>query len=364
MAFVLSRCYTARTMADAVAEHIQRLDDLVNPLIRDRKIAGIAIGAVRDDQLIFARGYGQRTLGQGTAVDRRSLFHMASVSKTFVATAVMTLVEHGLVDLDQPFVRYLPYFTMDDARYRDITVWQMLAHTAGMPDVDDYHWEMPDLSDGALSDYALSCAPLQLIAAPGERHQYSNMAYELLGAMISHVTGVTFEAYLKSAVLEPAGMHDSTFMRAEVPADLATSGHVSEEGSDRARVSAVYPYSRRHAPSSTLHSSVQDLARFARLNLRRGELDGRSVLSANSHYALWHPYAHIEGQNFRGLGWELGFDGKYQHVSHGGGDVGFASLFYLYPQQNAAVIIASNNDWGLCNIGELFDPVMAIALGR
>jgi CubicO group peptidase (beta-lactamase class C family) len=106
---------------------------------------------------------------------------MASITKPFVGTAIMQLVERGIVDLDAPVVQYLRYFQLADDRYNQITVRQMVTHASGMPDVEDYEWDKPQYDDGALERYVRSLTNQKLLFAPGERVQYSNMAYEVLG---------------------------------------------------------------------------------------------------------------------------------------------------------------------------------------
>ena len=95
-----------------------RLEPLINQTMAANKIPGLAIGVVKDGKLIYAKGFGVCRLGTTKPITTRTLFHMASVTKTFVGTAVIQLVELGKIDLDAPLTRYLPYFSMKDGRYR------------------------------------------------------------------------------------------------------------------------------------------------------------------------------------------------------------------------------------------------------
>ena len=104
---------------------------------------------------------------------------MASITKPFVATAVMQLVEKGRMSLDAPVTTYLPYFEIADPRAKTITVRQMLTHTSGMPDEGDYGWDRPQYDDGALERYVRSLKDQKLVFAPGERMQYSNMRTQI-----------------------------------------------------------------------------------------------------------------------------------------------------------------------------------------
>jgi len=115
----------------------QRLEPMLEQIARDQNITGLAVGIVDNGRLVYARGFGIMNVGDpGRPVTAETLFHMASVTKLFVATAVMQLWEQGKVDLDAPLTKYVPYFQMKDARYKAITVRQMLTHTSGIP---NYH---------------------------------------------------------------------------------------------------------------------------------------------------------------------------------------------------------------------------------
>jgi CubicO group peptidase (beta-lactamase class C family) len=116
------------------------LQPALERLIHEQELPGFAIAVVEDNRVAYAAGFGVLNVkGNKHAITTRSLFHMASITKTFVATSIMQLVESRKVDLDAPVVKYLPYFHMADERYRTITVRQMVTHTSGMPDVDDYN---------------------------------------------------------------------------------------------------------------------------------------------------------------------------------------------------------------------------------
>jgi CubicO group peptidase (beta-lactamase class C family) len=114
-----------------------RLSPFIQNVIQSYDLPGLAIGIVADNEVVYARGFGVKSIKTQAPISMITLFHMASISKPFVATAVMQLVEQGRVQLDAPVVTYLPYFKLDDDRCRDLTIQQMLSHVSGMPDVTD-----------------------------------------------------------------------------------------------------------------------------------------------------------------------------------------------------------------------------------
>jgi CubicO group peptidase (beta-lactamase class C family) len=269
---------------------------------------------------------------------------MASISKLFVTTAVMQLWERGQVDLEAPIVRYLPYFALADERYTTITVGQMLSHTSGMPDVEDYCWDRPEYDVGAAERYVRSLRDQKMIGDPGGKFAYSNMAFEVLGDLIAKVSGEPFEEVVQRNVLAPVGMRESTFLKERVAPDLATSPHLR---TPQLAVSDIYPYHRAHAPSSTLHSSALEMCAWGQVHLNRGTLHGRQILAPATYDLLWQPRAQVAwgdepSTDEIGLGWFLWQHRGLRAVSHGGGDVGFNTFFVMLPEKAVAVVVQTN----------------------
>ena len=202
-----------------------------------------------------------------------SIFCVASIAKCFVATAVVQLAEHGKIDLDAPLVQYLPYFQLDDERYPQITIRQILSHTSGMPDMDESEYDElvahPEYDDGAAERYVRGLRRRKMPAAPGERFLYSNIAYNVLGDLIAKISGQSFEAYMKEHILLPAGMPNSTFFYPDVPRDRLAVPHLR---TPEMIVNPIYPYHRADAPASYLHSTVVDMCHWAITCLNGGAL--------------------------------------------------------------------------------------------
>ena len=267
----------------------ERLEPFIQKTMRD----GEDPGPRCRDRGGWPAGLRPRLRRHGLARSRRpvtaeTLFHMASITKPFVATSLMQLAERGKADLDAPVAEYLPYFRLKDPRYRSITVRQMLTHTSGMPDVEDYLWDKPEFDDGALKRYVRSLQDKVLLWDPGTKFAYSNMAFEVLGDLVAKVSGMSFEDYVGAHILEPVGMTSSTLLVKETdPARLA-AGHTQAKDGAVIPV-AHYPYNRSHTPSSNLHSSATDMVRWMLVNLNRGELDGRRILKEATYDVMWKP---------------------------------------------------------------------------
>ncbi len=300
---------------------------------------GVVVAVVHDGREVYAKAFGVRSIDTNTPLTTDTLFHWASVTKPFVATSIMQLVESGRVELDERVTAYVPYFAMNDSRAEAITVRQLLNHTSGMPDVLNYNWHEPKYDDGALEAYVRGLTALELLYAPGEGQQYSNIAYEVLGCVIAEVSGGSFEEYVASRIFEPVGMESATLLLTEAPPEKRTTPHTATRRGPIVR--KYWPYNREHAPSSTLIASVHDLARWALINLNRGKLDGARILSAEAYDTLWTPTA---PSTSIGLSWFVREEEGMTLIEHGGSDNGFRTCILLAPAQHMGVVIAANSD--------------------
>lgn len=324
---------------------------LVESFLGSHDVAGLAVAVVRDEEVV-ARGFGVRDVGTGAPVTPETMFHLASVSKPFVATAIVSLAiarDTGgpVLDLDAPITDWVPEFTLADGRAGDVTARRLLSHTSGLPDVVDYGWHDPQLGDDALSEFARSLSDWRLQAEPGSAFSYSNAGFELLGLLLSRVTGTTFENAVRREVLAPLGMRNSTFLRAEVPAHLAASPHV---GMPLSVPDGSYPYTRRHAPSSTLHSNLVEMCRWMVAHFEPAAVasDERwARLDPGLLDLMWQPVVSVgnpPSDEARSLGWAIGSYRGHRTVSHGGMDPGFRSRLVLVPERRTGVVVLANSN--------------------
>jgi CubicO group peptidase (beta-lactamase class C family) len=306
----------------------------------------MAVGIVDDDQIAYARGFGVHSLVSGKPVTTDSIFCIASISKCFVACAIMQFVERGQLELDGKISEYLPYFSLDDDRYIRITLRQMLSHTSGVPDMDEREYDElvahPEYDEGAVERYVRNLSKLKMVAPPGERFAYSNITYNVLGDLIAKTSGQTFETYMVENVLSPSGMPESTFYYPDVPPERLVLPHLRVPGMT---VNPIYPYHRADAPASFLHTTAVEMCHWAIINLNRGEYSQQLILNPASYELMWTPVAKRNVPPWReemGAGWSLGHFMGRRVVGHGGGGFGWTCLLSLLPETHQAVIVLSN----------------------
>jgi CubicO group peptidase (beta-lactamase class C family) len=183
-----------------------------------------------------------------------------------------------------------------------------------------------------------------MVAAPGEIFYYSNIAYNVLGVLITRITGQNFEDYMKEHILLPAGMFDSTLFYPEVDPKRLAVPHLR---TPEMIANPVYPYHRADAPASFLHTTVIDMCHWAITCLNQGIYNGQRILSEASYQAMWTPVAQREAPPFyehTGLGWTLGHYDGLRTVSHGGGGFGWTDFLLLLPEKNSALVILCNEE--------------------
>ncbi len=322
---------------------VQEIETYIQQYFRACYLPGLAVGLVKNNTILLTASLGVVDVRSQKKVTAHSIFHTASISKLFVATAVMQLVEKGKIALEDPPHRFLPYFKLADERYQQITIQQMLSHVSGIPDLTDYEWGKGEDDDGALERFVKSLHHLKLLFTPGQQFAYSNIAYDILGDLIAKVSGMPFEDYLQQNVLLPMGLENSTFLSHAIPDKLATTPHFHTYTNIP---SNIYPYNRAHAPSSTLQSSIQEMCNFAITNLEKGVFNGTRILKEETCHRMWQAHAltqsHKPHLQHASIGWFSGQAHGLQTLSHSGSDLGYNSFLLLLPQISTGIVVLCN----------------------
>lgn len=275
----------------------------IEGIVRQEIDAGRLPGAVvliggeggENGGVLYRRAFGDRQMRPARLPMREdTIFDLASLTKPLAtATAVMQLVEQGRLDLDAPAARYWPEFAGQGKAA--ITLRQLLSHHSGLR--ADLDLRQPWSGRDTARRLILAERPL---AAPGTRYLYSDINFEVLGELVERASGLPLEAYCRQRIFAPLGMQDTGFKPADTARIAPTEG---------GRQGAVHdPTAWRMggvAGHAGLFSSADDLARFARMLLAGGELDGVRVLQAASVAAMTLPQAAHPPAHPRGLGWDL-----------------------------------------------------------
>lgn len=319
--------------------------------VRDAGYPGVAFAIVRDGKITRSGGIG-RADDSGRPIQAETPFVIGSLSKAITATAVMQLVERGLVDLDAPVTRYLDDFRLADGRTGEVTVRQLLTHTSGIPTSAG----SAPLSKAVTSLQAqvAALARVSLESTPGTALAYSNANYVVLGRLVERAAGSDFGTYVGDNVFEPLRMTHAHVHLADARADGLTDAHRFWFGIPQAGEPLWRP---DLAPAGWLIASADDLGRFVAANINGGTIDGRQILSRAGIEQL-HAGASKAVRGSYGMGWIDGQLGSTRIVSHSGSTTDLASAVYLSPEQRMGIVVLFN---GQSVVYELMHKPEAIA---
>lgn len=313
---------------------------------------GLSISIVAGKDILLERGYGWAERSPSRRVDADTIFNLGSISKLFTATAILKLVEAGIVELDAPLTRYLPELGAMRGRgssAAEVTIRSMLCHHSGLP--SDWAWGFT-LGRGP-EDYDASAfralpgllAGSYLASAPGRVFSYSNLAFSLLGLVVERASGASFEDYLQAAVFRPLGMASSSF---RLDASLAPRYAKGFEGGRKAvEVRAI-----RDIAAGQLMSSARDISRFLSAVLESLQGSGGFLSEASMREALSQQNggAALDFGFSIGLAWWLMRPPELPGIAvagHGGDLPPFHSLLLIAPEKGVGVEINVNNARGM-----------------
>ena len=322
--------------------HDPALSEFVTAQAAEFGIPGAAVGVWADGRERYAC-HGVTSIDNPLPVDPDTLFLLASITKTYTATAQMRLVADGRVDLDAPVRQYIPELVLaDENAATRITVLNLLNHTSGLD------WALiidSGEGDDALAHYVDKLSELPLIAPPGTRPSYSQDGYNLAGRIVERVTGLTFERALAELIVEPLGLAHSFFARDDIMTRRFSVGH--NRGDDGTlSIARLWRRSRGDNPGGGLASSVADQLRWTRFHLGDGRSEsGVRVLPDEVLHRMRAKTVELRGTNLGdaiGIGWFLRDIDGVRTLGHGGSANGQFADLLIVPECDFAVVALSN----------------------
>jgi CubicO group peptidase (beta-lactamase class C family) len=326
------------------AQHDTRLEGLASlaeAKMKEFAVPGVALGIVHDGEVAI-RGLGVTNLEDPLPVTAHTVFPIASISKTFAATAMMRLVEQGNVELRAPVRKYLPDFRVrDEAVGRDVTIWHLLTHTGG--------WEGqvsgPERGEETLKNFVSSITDLMQVAPPEAAWSYNNAGFSIAGRVIEAVTGLSINRAMRELVFQPIGLEHAGTTAGDFITQRFAAGHTTRDGA----TALIRPFS----PSVSVTAGgvglcMTDLLAYARFHLGDGTSGpaGR-VLTRESLELLRTPQLRKQSTDDEmGIGWHLRRVGSLRTASHGGTLGGHILLLEIVPERNFAIAILTNSNTG------------------
>ncbi len=336
---------------EPAAPPLAGLDAYITQAMRAWEVPGLAIAIVKDDSVVYAKGFGVRELGKADPVDVNTVFLAASTTKAFTVAAMAMLVDSGRVRWDAPVIDYLPDFRLADPYVtRELTVRDLLSHRSGLGRADALWYGTGLPRAEILRRLRVEPQTWSLRAQYG----YNNNMYIAAGQVIAAVTGKSWDDVVRERIFQPLGMTRTTTSVAALRGmdDVATQ-HILYGG-------RMVPVEWRSfddvGAAGAINTTVHDMAQWLRFQLGRGTYSGRRLLSDSAFRqmrlpntpirpdaatdSLW-PEVHLRAY---GLGWTLNDYRGRLVVSHGGVLDGMRAQVGMLPEEGLGVVLLANSD--------------------
>lgn len=304
--------------------------------------SGVVLVA-EDGKVLFERAAGYRSFEDQITLQTTDIFELASVSKQFTAMLVMMAKEKGLLDFDDPVEKFVKI------PYPGITIRQLLTHTSGLPDyqaIMDAHWDKSKVAGNPdILDYLRKYAPPRLFP-PGEKYEYSNTGYVLLGSIVEKATGKDFVALSREWIFKPLGMENTDMRSLEEKAAVPNfaAGHIQNESgkyvnANKFRSSDYTVWLGNRKGPGRVSSNVSDLLKWDQA------LYTDKLVSQQTLEEAFTPFRLNDGsRSYYGFGWDLEPKSPFgRMVSHTGDNPGYRTIIVRYIEENKTIIILNND---------------------
>lgn len=355
-----------QTLKDSLAV----FDAYVQKAMKDWNVPGIAIAIVKNDEIVFTKGYGVREYGTDKKVDSKTYFNCASTTKAMTATCMAMLVDEGKLDWDDPVIKYLPDFQLYDPYVtRELTVRDLFLHNSGVGNTD-YLW-----GDNILTaDQVL--AKMKLVKPSYSFRSsfiYQNIFYLAAGKVIEKVSGKPWDVFIKERIFDPLGMTNTKALNKEVTGENRTMPHFIVNGQvvaiDRTTADEI-------APAGSVNSCADDMAKWIKCMIDSSKYSsGRLVKPETWMYLLkpktlvtesqFYPTQYLTKPNFTtyAMGWfQQDYKGDKLNFHTGSLD-GLTAINAQLPDKKFGIYIFGNLDHAEVRHALMFKAIDYFALG-
>jgi len=315
-----------------VYAQIDSTDLIVQKMMKEQKIAGLALAVIKNGKTVVNKGYGLANVELNVAVTEKTVIRLGSVSKQFFSTAILKLMEEGKLSIEDHVHKFFP-----DApeTWRPIQLKHLMSHTSGLKR------EGPAYNNSVIQpDLVIikSAYSLPLDFKTGEKYQYCNLAYFMLAEVIKQVSGMPWQDYVREKLFIPAGMKNSGMTDFYPIIPNRANGYMHKNG---VLVNADAMYAVR--PSGGFLSTSTDMILWDKV-LREKNI----ILKKENWELLWQPFIktseNAESKAYYGFGWIIDERNGRKTVEHGGSNVGFRSYFTRFINDGLSIIIMTNTD--------------------
>ncbi len=323
-------------------------------------IPGMSLAIVKDDRIIFAKGFGYKNFEKQIAVTPDTEFAIGSATKAFTALSVLMSQDEGKLSLDDSPKKYLPYFKINDADTdARITIRDILSHASGL-NRTDLAMITGKLNREELIRVAGEAKPTAKLR---EKFQYQNIMFTAAGEIVARVQKEPWEQFVPERIFKPLGMTNSTMslkdMRQAKDFSLGYDFNFDTKETRNLPMRDILEV----APAGSINSSARDMAQWLRFILNGGTVNGKRLVSEKSFDEWLKPQMKIAGKTSYGLGWFLQDWNGLKVAQHGGNIDGFNSMVAMIPEKKIGFVMLTNVS-GSSLGGELMPVVWENILGN
>ncbi|MEH6989686.1 serine hydrolase domain-containing protein [Cytobacillus firmus] len=316
-----------------------KIEKAIKDYLEDYQVPGASVAFVNNNELFFSKSWGV-TGESEEEVTEQTPFTIGSISKSLTAMAIMKLADNGTIRLDASIEEYLPWLKLNKGKAGEITVEQLLAQTSGFSTYDGLALSDKELTGSkAIKHQVKKLAEVELTAAPGEKHQYSNANFLILGAMIEELTGMSYEEYMEQQIFDPLGMKYAAADKEGAYEKGYLSGYQSWFGFP---VKSSVAYDDAGAPYGYITASSADMVQFVKLLSGKGP---EHFIIDKTLDLFKTPQVQTGEDRYYGLGIRIsGPDTPKEIIWHSGSTPdSHAEIFYIPGTSWGGVILTNKN---------------------
>lgn len=335
----------------------QQIDSIAELTLKTFNVPGIAVGVVKDGQLIHAKGYGVRSIITKQKVDENTLYGIASNSKAFTTAAIAILVDEKKLNWDDKVRKYIPEFKLYDPFVsEEFTLRDLVCHRSGLGLGAGDLMMWPDSNRNSVSSIIQNLRYLKPVSSYRSKYDYNNNLFIVAGEVIAKVSGMGWDEFIEQRIMKPLGMKMSAASRARLKdKSNITEPHIPVNGT--LQVSNIH-WSETANAAGGIYTNITDLSKWVIMQLNKGKFGENLkeiIFSEQQQVEMWNMQTPVKVYNpgyynthFNGygLGWFVSDVKGYKQVTHTGGLAGIVTQVVLFPELNLGIMVFTNQQVG------------------
>ena len=345
---------------------LEVIEQKLASLMQKGKIPGLSLSIIKNKEVVYSKGFGNRNLAKNLPVTPDTLFGIGSCTKVFTCLAIMQLAEQGKLSIDDPVNKYIPLKISLEGK--SIKIRHLMSHTSGLPNLGmakvlisrlapvEETW-IPFASKDDFYTF-INGAQKEIVDEPGKRYFYFNAGFTMLGEIIENVSKLTYEEYVKEHILKPLKMYRTTFLEKEFYEDKdIMAAYLIEKDTP---VEKKHPFDKFIYAAGGMLSSVTEMSNFLLMLLNGGEFEGKRIINLESLQEMFSiqietPVNYL-GRSGYGFGLAISEDFLGQKIVSHGGSTGLSSAqFSIIPELGLGVVTEANVGNGM---GIIIDQII------